>query len=159
MAKTGKVFTNIGLAQASDFPIVVRNIKEGKSGTFLRGAPVLFAGGYLDECGASPTSLFGFANQAGSDTAADGTNTLQILKAIPGVEFSGTLNTTSLAQTMQGVVMALVLSSTTWVLATTSATSDGQCLITGWDSTWSEGDDYPVVNFTVVPEMIQVDQV
>jgi hypothetical protein len=155
LARTGKIYERIGLAQPANFPIDVREEKEGKSGTFLRGAPVLWSGGYLDECGASPTAIYGFAMEAGSNTVDDGTTDLHVLKALPGVEFSATVNTTSLAETMRGARLALVLSSTTWVLATTSATSDAQCFVTGWDSTWEAGDDYPVVNFNIVDTFIQ----
>jgi hypothetical protein len=155
MAKTGKQYTKIGLANASDFPIVVRNIKEASTNTFLRGCPVFFSGGYIDQVAAGPTAIFGFSNEAGHSSAADGTEVCQVLKALPGIEFSGTIDTTSLTETMRGSVFALVESSSTWVLATSSASSDCPAMVVGWDSTWEAGDDYPVVNFVLIPEFIQ----
>jgi len=65
--------------------------------TFVKGAPVIDEGGsgYVGEAGTDPRAILGFTTEAGHNAAADGTENIRFVPALPHVVFEGTLDKAS----------------------------------------------------------------
>lgn len=73
----------------------VMTAPEGASETYLRGAPLVYSGGRVDEAGANPRSIVGIALHNGQNNAAEGAVNAQYCPAIQGVIFEGSIDTSA----------------------------------------------------------------
>lgn len=136
----------------------IRSIAEKSAQTAKRGAPAQISSGHIVEAASSApcTSLYGFFEQDAQNLTADGAKKARILKADSNRRFVGSLDTAALTQAMIGSNVALVISSNTWVLSTSTAVSSvARFHIHGPAEGFALGDAYPLVEFTVDDDAIQ----
>lgn len=130
---------------------------EASGETHLQGAPVVLTSGYINECASNPASIYGLALAAGANSSADGANDIPVLRALPGLEYAFSIDTTSYTVDMVGSYFALTQKSSSWCAYTvaTSASSIAQLRLEGVPSYVVAGDDYPVGYFTLLSSKIQ----
>lgn len=129
-------------------------LPEAATQTLKAGAPVLRnAAGFMEECAADPTLLWGFAAEDGHNGATAGLYKLRVYRADQGVEFDGVAKGT-LTQTMFGEARGLLKdASGIWTLDIAETTVD-QCMIQDISSRGSLAADQ-VVEFVVLTPHIQ----
>lgn len=148
MAVTGKSFAPISLAAGRDFDHI--DLKEASAQTFTIGAPVIVSAGYIQEMATNGTSLKGFAQTAGDDSASDGLAKTKFIEARPARRFQATVSDTSAAQTLIGKEVWLGKASSSWYLGTATASSASYIgKIEGFAPGFGVGDSMPEVIFTV----------
>lgn len=130
----------------------VRWLPEASAETHLQGAPMVLTSGYLNECGASPTEIYGLALAAGANSASDGANDIPVLRAIPGQEFALSIDTTSYTVDMIGSYFQVTKKSSSWAAITigSASSSDAQLRLAGVPSYVVAGDSYPIGYFTIL---------
>lgn len=64
---------------------------EAAAETFLKGAILVPAAGYLSEAGADPTAILGIALEPGNNDVAAGTSKIGYCPALPGMIFVGAI--------------------------------------------------------------------
>lgn len=75
----------------SGYSIPRMDFPEAAAQTFKKGAPLVLTVGYLNECGADPALIIGFATRDGQDGTAAGDKTQTVELASPDTVFEGNI--------------------------------------------------------------------
>jgi hypothetical protein len=138
----------------SGSPIPKHSVPEKATRTFKKGAVVFVNAGFLDECGANPTLIFGVCTQDGSNSASDGTVNNQVELAHPDVLYrgyvdsndSGTFNSGANTDLMKGYgISRSATAPNQWFVDTNKTGNNVRVVI--WEF-WSE------VNYTYVGDTL-----
>lgn len=111
------------------------------------------ANGFMAECAADPTTIWGVAVNDGQNLAASGTKKCAVIRAKPGLLFEGTLVGT-LAQTMAGENYGFTKNASGyWEIV--PAELEDTATVQSWSSRMPIGTVDPVVEFTFDQANIQ----
>jgi hypothetical protein len=127
---------------------------EVASSTWKAGAPLVRdANGFLAECGAAPTSIFGFAINDGQNLASSGLKRAGVYRCKGKARFEGNFKVAALAQTSAGEAFRLVKGADgIWYIDQANA---GPCNVLGWSSHVKIGDVDPIVDFEILAANVQ----
>jgi hypothetical protein len=132
----------------------VEMLPEVASSTWKAGAPVVRdANGFIAECGAAPTSVYGFAVNDGQNLASSGLKKCAVYRAHQNARFEGVLKMAALTQTVAGEAFRLVKGADGIWYA--DQANSGPMNIVGWSSKVKIGDTDPIVDMTVLAANIQ----
>jgi len=124
-------------------------LPEVASATWKPGSPLVRdANGFMAECAADPTTLWGFAVENGQNLASSGLKKCAVYRPRPGERFEGTLVGTW-ALTMLGENYGLLKNATTLYWEIVPAETEDTVTVMSVSSRVAVGTVDPIVDFSV----------